>query len=73
MDNEKTMNFYRLLEKLIRQLTDLRMYDRHKINETLTELCIMFRISKGETLFYESRSSAMTTDAPTVWNGPSAS
>ena len=54
MDNEKTMNFYRLLEKLIRQLTDLRMYDRHKINETLTELCIMFRISKGETLFYES-------------------
>ena len=53
MEIERKMEFNRLFAELIRRLTDKQKYDTTAVNEILAELCKMFRISRGETFFYE--------------------
>ena len=48
------MEYYAALENLIRAMTDLNEFKLEKIYAPLTELCKIFRVSKGVTTFYES-------------------
>jgi len=52
-DQEKLLEFYTLLEKLIRLLTTQERMNTVEVKKTLAEMCKMFRLSKGVTQFFE--------------------
>lgn len=54
MDTKRQIEFYELLEKLIFEMSDATGMDVDKINGILAVFCKMFRISRGESRFYES-------------------
>lgn len=54
MEQEKLMLYYSHLEKLLAEMTDSRGFSIEKINRSLSELCRLFRISKGVAEFYKS-------------------
>lgn len=53
MTEEKNLCFHQNLEKLLRIMTDLDGFDRDSLDAVLTELCRMFRISKGTVRFFQ--------------------
>ena len=54
LQNNSDERYYRLLEECICSMTDLDEFKMDKLFEDLRELCILLRVSKGVTIFYES-------------------
>ncbi len=54
MDNERTLKYYNLLEEMLTLTTNPKCFDVEKIYANLTKLCKLFRLSKGQTEFYQT-------------------
>ena len=51
---EYNLKYYEYFQELIIAMTDLKDLDLPAVNQALTKLCKLFRISKGVTRFYDS-------------------
>ncbi|MDO4863446.1 MAG: GGDEF domain-containing phosphodiesterase [Ruminococcus sp.] len=54
MEKEKQIRYYELLEQLIAVTRDSDNFSLDKVYKPLSELCRLFRVSKGVTEFYKS-------------------
>ncbi|MBR4627462.1 MAG: GGDEF domain-containing protein [Ruminococcus sp.] len=54
MNEERTARYFSLLEELLDELTKQENYDTDVICEILSRICILFRICRGQTEFYQN-------------------